>query len=64
MSIVGLLIGLLLFCVVIWIAQRLLTAFSIGDPIATVVYVIIVVLAIMWLLQLAGLGSHLPLRLY
>lgn len=55
---IPLLLLLLVGCIVIWAAQRLLAAFGIGDPIATVVYV---VLAIVFIVVLARqLGYALP----
>jgi hypothetical protein len=54
MSIVSLLIVLLIFCVVVWAARALMAAFGVGDPIATVVYVILVLVMLLWLLQNLG----------
>lgn len=53
---IGLLLTLLIFCVFIWVANAILSAFGIGDPIRTVVYVIIVLFALAYLLQLVGAG--------
>lgn len=55
MSLVGLLIALLVFCVLVWAAKSLLAAFGIGDPIATVVYILIVLLGLAVLLGQIGL---------
>lgn len=57
-----LLIGLLVACVVLWAAQRLLAAFGIGDPIATVVYVLLVLIVLVWLLGQFGVVHPLSLR--
>ena len=55
---IPLLLLLLVACVVLWAAQRLLAAFGIGDPIATVVYVILV---LVFLIALArSLGVAIP----
>ena len=54
MSLLGLLIVLLVVCVVIWAARALLAAFGIGDPIRTVVYVVIVLLVVIWVVQSVG----------
>ncbi len=65
MNIVSLLVILLLFLVLAWAARTLMAAFGIGDPIATVVYVIIVLIAVLWLIQNLGLiggGPILHLR--
>lgn len=57
----GLLVVILVGCVVLWAAQRLLAAFGIGDPIATVVYVVVVVVILIAVLNglglVGGLGS-------
>ena len=60
MSLVGLLVVLLIFCVLVWAARALMGAFGIGDPISTVVYVIIVLIAVLWLLQNLGVLSGGP----
>jgi len=64
MSLVSLLVALLLLCVIIWAARSLLAAFSIGDPIRTVVYVVIVLLVVLWVVQSLGVlgGSSLRIR--
>jgi hypothetical protein len=54
MNLVTVLVVLLIFCVVIWAARALMAAFSIGDPINTVVYVILVLLMLVYLLQFVG----------
>jgi hypothetical protein len=62
MSIIGLLVVLLVFCAVYWVAMRILKAFGVGDPIATIVQVIIVICALLWLLSAFGYGPGLRLR--
>lgn len=57
-----LLVGLIVVCVVVWAAKMLMGAFGIGDPIATVVYVLLVLVALYWLLGEFGLVSRIPLR--
>ena len=57
MSLLGLLILLLVLCVIIWAARSLLAAFSIGEPIATVVWVIIVLICVFAFVNEAGLIS-------
>lgn len=54
MSLVGLLIVLLIFCVVVWAVRALLGAFGIGDPISTIVQVLIVLVFVLWLVQNLG----------
>jgi len=62
MTLIGLLVILLIFCVVIWAARALMAAFGIGDPIATVVYVILVLILLVWLLQFVGVVPSLRIR--
>lgn len=50
MTLVGLLLTVLLVCVVLWATQRLLAAFSVADPIRTVVIVAVVLIVLVWLL--------------
>jgi len=54
---IGLLIWLLLFCLCVWAVRAILAAFSIGDPIATIVTVVIVIVFVLYLLQILGGGS-------
>jgi hypothetical protein len=61
MSLVGLLILLLVFCLIVWAARQLLAAFGIGQPIATVVQVIIVLIFVLWVIQALGLLSSGPI---
>ena len=58
MSIIGLLIALLLFCLLVWAAQALLNAFGIADPLKTVVWVVVVILGV--LIILGYLGAPIP----
>lgn len=60
MSLIGLLVVLLVFCVIAWAARSLMGAFGIGDPIATIVYVIIVLVFVLWVLQNVGMLSGGP----
>lgn len=55
MSILGLLVLLLVFCVIVWAARALLSAFAIGEPIATVVWVLIVLICVFALVSETGL---------
>jgi uncharacterized membrane protein len=58
MSIIGLLVALLLFCLLVWASQALLTAFGIADPLRTVIWVVVVILGV--LIILGYLGAPLP----
>ncbi len=63
MSLLSLLVALLIFCVVVWAARALMAAFGIGDPIATVVYVVLVIIGLLWVLGALGGGSLGSIRL-
>lgn len=57
MSLLGLLVLILVFCVVIWAARALLTAFGIGEPLSTVIYVALVIILLLTFLQAVGWGT-------
>jgi len=54
---ISLLLVLLIFCIVLWAARALMSAFGVGDPINTVVYVLLVLLFLIWLWQALGGGG-------
>ena len=54
-SLISLVVFLIVIGVVIWAAQRLMAAFGIGDPIATVIYVLLVLVLLVFVLQYFGL---------
>lgn len=60
MSLIGLLIVLLIFCVCVWAARTIMAAFAIPPQIQAVVTVIIVLIAVLWLVQNLGLLSSGP----
>jgi hypothetical protein len=62
MSLIGLLIVVLMFCLVYWCVMRLLTAFGVTDPITTVVQVVFVLIFVLWLVGQFGYGPGLRLR--
>ena len=63
MSLVGLLVALIVIGLVWWAITKILRAFSIGDPIATLVQVLFVIAVVLWLLSAVGvLGSVIRLR--
>jgi uncharacterized membrane protein YcjF (UPF0283 family) len=62
MSLIGLLVVLILACVVVWAARAILSAFGIGDPIRTVVYVVIVLIVVLWAVGQLGGGTLGSLR--
>jgi predicted PurR-regulated permease PerM len=63
MSIIGILIALVIICLLWWAVNAILRAFGVGDPIATLVKVVFVVLVVLWLLSAVfGYGPTLHLR--
>jgi len=51
---VGLLIGVLIVCLVLFCTRLLLGAFKVGDPFSTVIFVVVAILCVLWLI--GGLG--------
>ena len=64
MNIIGLFLTLIVIGLIFWAVRALMGAFGIGDPIATVVYVILVVFVVLWLVQTLGYVNlgHIELR--
>jgi predicted membrane protein len=63
MSLLGLVIALLILCVVYWAAEKLMAAFGVGEPIHTVVIVLLVLLILVWAVgAFTGYGPGLRLR--
>jgi len=54
MSLMSIIFALIIFALVFWAANRILAAFGIGDPIATVIYVLLVLFFVLYLLSLLG----------
>ena len=54
MSIVGLLVAVIIICLIWWALTSVLAAFSVGNPIATLVKVVFVVMVVLWLLSAFG----------
>ena len=63
MTLLGLLAIVIVICLAFWAITKLMAAFGVGDPIATVVKVIFVVLVILWLRSAFGLAPGLNVRL-
>lgn len=59
MSLIGLLLLIIVVGVVIWAARRLMAAFSIGEPIATVIYVLLVIALLIVVLNAFGVNTGL-----
>lgn len=60
MSIISLLVALVVICLVWWALNAILRAFGVGDPIATVVKVVFVVIVILWIISALGYGTGFP----
>lgn len=63
MSLVGILVALVVICLLFWAINAILGAFGVGEPIATVVKVVFVVLVVLWLVSALGFGVGPSLRL-
>jgi len=63
MSILGLLVALVVICLLWWAVNAILRAFGMGDPIATIVKVVFVILVVLWLLNAFGIVGGPVLRL-
>ena len=62
LSLVNLIVLIIVIGVVLWAVQRLMVAFGIGDPIRTVIYVLLVLAILIVVLEFFGLASPLRLR--
>lgn len=62
MTIIGILVALVVICLLFWAVNAILRAFGVGDPIATVVKVVFVVVVVLWLLSALGVGTGIRLR--
>ena len=63
MSLIGLLVALIVIGLVWWAVTAILRAFGIGDPIATLVRVVFVIVVVLWLISTVfGLGPTIRLR--
>jgi hypothetical protein len=60
MSIIGLLVALVIVCLLFWAVNAVLGAFGVGDPIATIVKVVFVVIVVLWLISALGYGTGIP----
>jgi uncharacterized membrane protein YwzB len=61
MSLISLVIVLIVVCVVYWAIIQILAAFGIGNPIATVIKVLFVLVVVLWLVQNLGIISGGPI---
>jgi hypothetical protein len=53
-GLITVLVVLLVFCLVYWAAVRLMAAFGVGEPIHTVVVVVLIAIAVVWLVRFLG----------
>jgi uncharacterized membrane protein YwzB len=53
----GLVVGVLVICVVIWAVRALLRAFHIGEPLSTVIMVAVVIVCLLIVLNQLGVGG-------
>jgi hypothetical protein len=51
---ISLIIALFIVCLVIWAARALIAAFAVPQPLATVIYVAIVLIVVVWALRYLG----------
>lgn len=61
MSLILLLVALLVVAFALWAARRLIAAFKVPDPFATVIYIIVALVCVLWLLSLLGVFPGGPL---
>jgi hypothetical protein len=54
-SLIGLLIALIIVCVILYCARLLINAFAVPQPIATVLYVVLILICLLIVLQASGL---------
>ncbi len=57
MSLISLIVALIIIGLVFWVIRALIGAFSIGEPVGTIIYVLAVVLVVLWLLQAISAGG-------
>lgn len=59
---INLIVAVLLICVLIWAVRALTGAFAVGEPIATVLQVVVVLIALVAFFGLVGFPAYHPLR--
>lgn len=64
MDLIAIFITFVVICFLVWATRAVLTAFQIGDPWATLIYVALGFLILLWILgSLSGATPFLPIRL-
>lgn len=61
MSLIAILVALIIICLLYWGVMRLMAAFGVGEPIATVVQVVFIILIVLWLIGAFYGGTSLRL---
>jgi uncharacterized membrane protein YwzB len=56
MAIIPLLLAVLVVCIVIWATRSLTAAFGVGEPISTVIMVVVVLICLLFILSRLGLN--------
>lgn len=62
MDLLTIFLALLVIALAVWAVPKLVAAFGIPDPMATVIYVGLVVLVVLWFVSLLGGPTFLRLR--
>ena len=60
MDLISLLVFIIIIGIVFWAVRALAGAFSVPQPIVTVIYVLLVVVFVLYLLQAFGMTAHVP----
>ena len=60
MSLISLVVILVVIGLLFWVVRTLVPVLGIPQPVATVIYVILVAVVVLYLLQLLGVGMDLP----
>ena len=63
MTLLGLLLFLIVAGVVVWATRKLLAAFQYGEPLSTVIWVLVVIFVLAAFLNQVGYGPNLGFRL-
>jgi hypothetical protein len=61
MSLIGILVALIVIGVLLWAINKVLGVIAIPEPFRTIIWVIVVVVAVIFFLQMAGLYT-IPIR--
>lgn len=64
MSLIGILVALIVIGVLVWAINRVLTVVAIPEPFKTIIWVIVVVVAVLTFLQMSGLYSFGTVRIH